>query len=100
MASYKVLLAGDGAVGKTTFAKRCRNFNDRERRYIATMGAEVHPLEVTSPDGDSITCQLWDLAGQEKFSSLRDSYFVQADAAIIMVDLSKSLRLLMFGLKQ
>lgn len=100
MTSYKVLLAGDGGVGKTTFVRRCKDPHNRERRYISTIGVEVHPIDMTFPDGNEFTCKLWDLAGQEKFGGLRDGYFVNADAAIIMVDLSASLRMLMFGLKQ
>ena len=40
---FKLVLIGDGGVGKTTFVKRHLT-GDYEKRYIATVGVEVHPL--------------------------------------------------------
>jgi len=42
--TFKVVLVGDGGVGKTTFVKRHIS-GEFEKRYIATMGVEVHPLK-------------------------------------------------------
>lgn len=40
--------------------------------------------------GDCNVCfNIWDIAGQEKFSGLRKGYFIQADAAIVMVDVTR-----------
>jgi len=41
--TLKCLLVGDGGVGKTTFIKRHLT-GEFEKQYVATMGAEVHPL--------------------------------------------------------
>ena len=44
MPTFKIVLVGDGGVGKTTFVKRHIS-GEFEKRYLATMGVEVHPLK-------------------------------------------------------
>lgn len=86
---FKVILVGDGGVGKTTFVKRHLS-GEFERRYIPTMGVEVHPLAFYTNLGQ-IVFNVWDTAGQEKFGGLRDGYYINGNAAIIMFDvLSKT----------
>lgn len=70
--TFKVVLVGDGGVGKTTFVKRHIS-GEFEKRYIATMGVEVHPLKFFTNFGP-IIMNVWDTAGQEKLGGLRDGY--------------------------
>lgn len=70
--TFKVVLVGDGGVGKTTFVKRHIS-GEFEKRYIATMGVEVHPLKFFTNFGP-IVMNVWDTAGQEKLGGLRDGY--------------------------
>ncbi|CEP03523.1 GTP-binding nuclear protein [Plasmodiophora brassicae] len=83
---FKIILVGDGGVGKTTFVKRHLT-GEFERRYIATMGVEVHPLKFSTNFG-TIIFNVWDTAGQEKFGGLRDGYYINGNAAIIMFDVT------------
>ena len=83
---FKLVLVGDGGVGKTTFVKRHLT-GEFEKVYVATVGAEVHPMKFSTNRGD-ILFNVWDTAGQEKFAGLRDGYFIQAHCAIIMFDLT------------
>ncbi len=71
MPTFNLVLVGDGGTGKTTFVKR--HF---EKKYVATLGAEVHPL-VFSTNRGLIRFNVWDTAGQEKLGGLRDGYFIQ-----------------------
>ena len=80
------MLVGDGGVGKTTFVKRHIS-GEFEKRYIATMGVEVHPLNFFTNFGQ-ILMHVWDTAGQEKLGGLRDGYYIQGQAAIIMFDVT------------
>jgi len=82
----KLVLVGDGGVGKTTFVKRHRT-GEFEKKYVATLGVEVHPLEFYSNRG-KIIFNVWDTAGQEKFGGLRDGYYIQGQCAIIMFDVT------------
>ena len=64
--TYKLVLVGDGGVGKTTFVKRHRT-GEFEKKYVATVGAEVHPMDFTTNLG-KIIFNVWDTAGQEKYA--------------------------------
>lgn len=82
----QVVLVGDGGTGKTTFVKRHKT-GEFEKKYIATLGVEVHPLVFYTKYGP-IEFNVWDTAGQEKFGGLRDGYYIQSKAAIIMFDVT------------
>lgn len=86
VATFKLLLVGDGAVGKTTFVKRHLS-GEYLKQYIPTAGVEVHPLTFTTNYG-VICFNVWDTAGQEKFGGLRDGYYIQGQCAIIMFDVT------------
>jgi len=83
---FKIVLVGEGGVGKTTFVKRHKT-GEFERRYVATQGAEVHSLKFSTSCGP-VWFDLWDTAGQEKLSGLRDGYYIGAHAAILMFDVT------------
>uniref|UniRef100_A0A1A9UGT0 GTP-binding nuclear protein n=1 Tax=Glossina austeni TaxID=7395 RepID=A0A1A9UGT0_GLOAU len=82
--TFKCVLVGDGGTGKTTFVKR-HTTGEFDRKYIATLGVEVHPLVFHTSRGP-ILFNIWDTAGQEKYGGLRDCYYVQAQCAILMFD--------------
>jgi GTP-binding nuclear protein Ran len=86
VATFKLILVGDGATGKTTFVKRHKT-GEFEKRYIATVGVDVHPLTFYTNRG-VICFNVWDTAGQEKFGGLRDGYYIQGNCAIIMFDVT------------
>jgi GTPase SAR1 family protein len=52
-------------LGKTTFVKRHLT-GEFEKKYNATVGVEVHPLQFQTNRG-LIVYNVWDTAGQEKF---------------------------------
>ncbi|CAB9505007.1 binding nuclear protein Ran1A [Seminavis robusta] len=83
---FKLILVGDGGVGKTTFVKRHLT-GEFEKKYVATLGVEVHPLVFHTNRG-TIKFNVWDTAGQEKLGGLRDGYYIQGQCAIIMFDVT------------
>ena len=78
------MLVGDGGVGKTTFVKRHLT-GEFEKRYIATLGVEVHPMPFFTNHGQ-VNFNVWDTAGQEKLGGLRDGYYIGGNCGIIMFD--------------
>merc|ERR1711953_743640 len=86
MPTFKLVLVGDGGVGKTTFVKRHLT-GEFEKKYVATLGVEVHPLVFHTNRG-AMRFNVWDTAGQEKFGGLRDGYYIQGQCAIIMFDVT------------
>lgn len=83
---FKLILVGDGGVGKTTFVKRHLT-GEFEKKYVATLGVEVHPLPFHTNRGQ-LKFNVWDTAGQERFGGLRDGYYIQGQCAIIMFDVT------------
>ncbi|KAF7122035.1 hypothetical protein CNMCM5793_009590 [Aspergillus hiratsukae] len=79
---------GRGLLGchLTTFVKRHLT-GEFEKKYIATLGVEVHPLTFTTNLG-TIQFDVWDTAGQEKFGGLRDGYYINGQCGIIMFDVT------------
>ncbi|XP_075541937.1 RAN, member RAS oncogene family [Dermacentor variabilis] len=84
--TFKCVLVGDGGTGKTTFVKRHLT-GEFEKKYVATLGVEVHPLVFHTNRGP-IRFNVWDTAGQEKFGGLRDGYYIQGQCAIVMFDVT------------
>ena len=86
---FKVSLIGEGGVGKTTFLSRLLE-GRFEKRYFATLGAEVRTLRFSSNYGE-ILFDCWDTAGQEKFIGLGDGYFIGSNACVAMFDCESEL---------
>lgn len=86
---FKLVLAGDGAVGKTTLVQKFveEKFNED---YIATIGANIMKKEYKLR-GEDVVCNfsIWDLAGQDLFKRTRKSYFSNASAGIIVFDVTR-----------
>jgi GTP-binding nuclear protein Ran len=85
--AFKCVFFGDGECGKTTFILRHLT-GEFTRKYDPTIGFQVHPLIFATSHGP-IRFNVWDTAGQEQYSGLRTGYYIQADCAILMFDLTK-----------
>ena len=88
VSEFKLVLVGDGGVGKTTFVKRHLT-GEFEKKYIATLGVEVHPMPFFTSKGQ-ILFNVWDTAGQERFKSLIPSYIKDSAVAIVCYDVTNA----------
>lgn len=84
---FKIVLLGDGNVGKTTLMYKHLANGAFLDRYVATLGVEVHPLLFLTNYGP-IKFNVWDCAGVEKFGGLRDGYYIGADGGVLMFDVT------------
>ncbi|KAH8420768.1 hypothetical protein KR222_004309 [Zaprionus bogoriensis] len=85
--TFKIVLMGDGETGKTTFIKRHLT-GEFERKYMSTMGVEVHTLKYLTTRGP-VQFDTWDTAGQANSAGLREGYYINANGAIIFFDFSR-----------
>ncbi|KAH3759834.1 GTP-binding nuclear protein GSP1/Ran [Pelomyxa schiedti] len=83
---YKCVLLGDINTGKTSFVNRHLT-GYFERKYIATMGVEVHPI-VFGTNYGRIRFDVWDTVGSERIGTLRDGHYINSGCAILMFDLT------------
>ena len=77
----KVVLLGDGGVGKSSLIQRFVS-NKFDPSLFHTIGVEFlnKDLEV---DGERYTLQIWDTAGQERFKSLRTPFYRGSDCCLL-----------------
>uniref|UniRef100_UPI00398E882B ras and EF-hand domain-containing protein homolog isoform X2 n=1 Tax=Pristiophorus japonicus TaxID=55135 RepID=UPI00398E882B len=84
--AFKIVLAGDAAVGKSSFLLRlCKN--EFRGNTSATLGVDFQ-MKTLVVDGEQTVLQLWDTAGQERFRSIAKSYFRRADGVLLLYDVT------------
>ena len=84
--TFKILILGEVAVGKTSFLYRYVEEYFPEE-YIATIGVDFKTKKIKKND-TQIELQIWDTCGQERFRSLTKSFLNGADGIIFMYDIS------------
>ncbi|XP_027865799.1 ras-related protein Rab-7L1-like [Xiphophorus couchianus] len=85
----KILVIGDGNVGKSSFVHRYVNgqFN---RTYKMTVGVDFSVKMLHWSDKEKVRVQLWDIAGQERFISMTRIYYKGAVGCVVMFDVTDS----------
>jgi len=66
---FKCSVIGDGGVGKTAYIMQLL-IGSFEKRYVPTLGVEVHPLKfdvMSDSKVSQVIFNVWDCAGQERF---------------------------------
>jgi len=86
--AFKLILGGDGAVGKTSMVHRYVE-NDFAKDYKSTIGTSIMKKECSFKELDStVRFVIWDLAGQAQFKLVRKSYLANAEAGILVYDVT------------
>ncbi|PHH62916.1 hypothetical protein CDD81_6549 [Ophiocordyceps australis] len=85
--SVKLVLLGEAAVGKSSLVLRFVN-NDFQENKEPTIGAAFLTQRCNLPTR-TIKFEIWDTAGQERFASLAPMYYRNAQAALVVYDLTK-----------
>lgn len=90
--SVKLVLLGEAAVGKSSLVLRFVN-NDFQPNKEPTIGAAFLTQKCQLPSR-TIKFEIWDTAGQERFASLAPMYYRNAQAALVVYDVTKQSSLL------
>ena len=83
---FKIIILGDTGVGKTSILEKYVDhvFSDI---HISTIGIDFY-VKTIEYNNKKYKLQMWDTAGQEKFSNLIRSYFKNCSVAIVVYDMS------------
>ncbi|XP_064088931.1 ras-related protein Rab-21-like isoform X1 [Macrobrachium nipponense] len=84
--NFKIVLLGEGCVGKTSLVLRYveDKFNDR---HITTLQASFLTKRVNI-SGKRVNLAIWDTAGQERFHALGPIYYRESHGAILVYDIT------------
>ncbi|KAL3884054.1 hypothetical protein ACJMK2_030277 [Sinanodonta woodiana] len=84
--SFKVVLLGEGCVGKTSVVLRYveNKFNDK---HLTTLQASFLNKKLNI-SGKRVNLAIWDTAGQERFHALGPIYYRDSNGAILVYDIT------------
>lgn len=88
--SYKVVLLGETAVGKSCLISRFIN-NTFLSNFVPTMGSCFSTKELCFEEFNKkrIKLEVWDTAGQEKYRSIAKMFYKEASVAILVYDITR-----------
>jgi Ras-related protein Rab-11A len=82
----KLILCGDGGVGKTSLCSHLRS-QRIPGSYDITVGLNIEVYETFLKEITTLVkLVLWDLAGQDRFSCVRGDFYLGAGVALIVFD--------------
>ena len=85
---FKIVVIGDGAVGKTSLIKKYTK-GTFEKDYVKTIGAQLSKYN-KEINGDMIRLIFWDIAGQDDFNFLHHLFYKEAKVAIIVYSIEEN----------
>ena len=82
----KAAIVGDGFVGKTTLLRRyCTGLFEESRALTLGMDFQTAVIDL---GGERVKLTVWDIAGQERFAFVRDSFYRGSRAVALAFDVS------------
>ena len=87
--AFKLILGGEGGVGKTSMVHRFVD-DSFQTDYKSTIGTSIMKKECDFAGLDSkVRFVIWDLAGQAQFKRVRQLYLPNAEAGILVYDVTR-----------
>ncbi len=85
---FKILVVGEGGVGKTTFINRyaTKKFVEDTKK---TIGTSFYLFEKKIRENIMVTLQVWDFGGEKRFRFILPSYCEGAQGIIFAFDLTR-----------
>ena len=86
---FKVVLVGESGVGKTSIITQ---FIDQtfQEDIQSTTGGTFSTKSVVCDGGKVLKFEIWDTAGQEKYRSLTTMFYKDANAAVMVYDVTRA----------
>lgn len=84
---FKIILLGDGAVGKTSIATRFAE-DQFNQTYKQTVGVDFFIQRINIPPNYQVALQLWDIGGQSIGSKMITNYIAGAHAVLLCYDIT------------
>ena len=86
--SFKVVLVGESGVGKTSIITQFIDETFQEDQQ-STTGGTFSTKSVICDGGRILKFEIWDTAGQERYRSLTKMFYKDANAAILVYDITR-----------
>ena len=84
----KILLIGESVVGKTSIISQYVEETFKEDQETSA-GASFSTKKLELKNGNLVTLEIWDTAGQEKFRALTQLFYKESSAAILVYDITR-----------
>ena len=88
--SCKVVLVGDTGVGKTSIIERYINDKYDENQKTTLVSSYTFKKIDIKKYNKSVSLDIWDTAGQEKYMSINKNLFQKVEGIILMYDITNS----------
>ena len=86
--SFKVVLVGESGVGKTSIITQFIDQTFQEDQQ-STTGGTFSTKSVICDNGKTLKFEIWDTAGQERYRSLTKMFYKDANAAVLVFDITR-----------
>lgn len=87
---FKIVILGEGAVGKTSLINQYVEQSFKED-YKPTLGANIIRRDImVDKIGARVRLIMWDLAGQERYNVIRSMYFQGCVGAMLVYDVTRA----------
>lgn len=86
--TLKIIIIGEPAVGKTSLVKKYVSGNFAQD-YRASIGTNIFIKKIKLKNEKDTSIQIWDIAGQERWTKLRHPYYAGARGVFIVGDLTR-----------
>ena len=86
--SFKVVLVGESGVGKTSIITQFIDQTFQEDQQ-STTGGTFSTKSVICEGGKILKFEIWDTAGQERYRSLTTMFYKDANAAVMVYDVTR-----------
>ena len=83
--NFKILVVGPAGAGKSCCINQLVHLKFKTE-YRATIGVDFH-LKSLTIDGKNVKVMLFDIAGQERYSSMTRAYYKDAHGCLVVGDL-------------